>query len=144
MRMPHPVRAMLILFMGLLLPLEQAHCALMPFMSGRGTTVAVAAEHPDDDGDDCCHEAPPTSHPAPPADPCCSVGVQILAVSPSSAVCLTAPTVGPEFPGITPCASCDPDARRTLVLGYTPFDRSGSPPEPQSGPHSLRGPPDSA
>jgi len=144
MRTPHPVRTMLILFIGLLLPLEQAHCALMPFMSERGTTVAIAAEHPDDDGDDCCHEAPPTSHPAPPTDPCCSVGVQILAVSPSSPVQLAAPAVGPELPASTASASCDAGAHRAPVLGYTPDERSGSPPEPHSGPHSLRGPPDFA
>ena len=135
------IRVMLALLVAVLLPLEQAHCALMPL---RAAASAVQADHHDADGDDCCDESSTAPKPTSPTNsPCCCPCLQLPAATAPASISIPAPVPSSTLlavsalPALAIHAGC-------VFGGITPDARSGSPPDPASASQSPRSPPYSA
>ena len=134
------IRLVLILFGAVLLPLEQAHCALMP---QHAPVVGVDADHHDGDDHDCCPDPPQAPGPASPTDPCCCACLQLPAAPAPASVSLVAPgsvlVRVADLPAFAPALGAS-----SVFRGMVPDARSGSPPGPSAAPQSPRSPPYSA
>ena len=134
------LRVMLTLFVAVLLPLEQAHCALMPL---HAPTVAVEVGHDDSDDHDCCAESAQAPKSASPTDPCCCACIQLPVATSPAPVSLAAPASVllpvTDLPAFAPAIVASSVLRR-----FVPDARSGSPPGPSAAPQSPRSPPYSA
>lgn len=129
------------LLAAVLIPLEQAHCALMP---SRGVSTVAPAERQGGGDDHCCPESSSTPGPTPLADPlCCSLSMQLPPVTAPVTVTLAAPAPISTLFAILPSPALATSA--ILVLrNVAPEARSGPPPDPSSAPQSPRSPPYSA
>lgn len=134
------LRVILTLFVAVLLPLEQVHCALMP---SQASAVAIESEHHADGDHDCCPESAPTPEPAFPTDPCCCDHIQLPAATAPASVSVDAPTSVPMPLAVVPMAAAAVNAQGAFVR-FEPDARSGSPRDPSTAPQSPRGPPYSA
>ena len=138
MRVLFGLRVVLALLVAVILPLEQAPCALT--MAHHSTPTTVQAQH--DDGDDhaCCAESTP--HPASPADPCCCDNLQLPAATAPPVLTVDAPTSVPIASAIVPVVVAV--SAQGARVGPEPDARSGAPPDPSADPQSPRSPPKSA
>ena len=134
------LRVILTLFVAVLLPVEQARCALRSLPLASGATQTVRHE----DGDHH-HGDDPASAPASgdQTDPCCCGGLSlpsatapasISLLAPVSASTLFAPTLAPA-PALGACA---------VFSGFDSRSRAGPPSDPSATPQAPRGPPYSA
>ena len=126
--------------LAVLLPLGQAHCALM---SPRTAPAATHVEQPGNGDHDCCDE--PSSAPAPagPSDPCCCDGLLLPAATAPAAFTLSQPTADSILlAAVYPAVSFNPPSEDFVTPAPTP--PTASPPDPASSPRSPRSPPDSA
>ena len=138
MRVLFGLRVVLALLFAVMLPLEQAHCALTMAHDSAPTTVQAHQDDGDEHG--CCPESTP--HPASPADPICCGNLQLPAATVPVELSVDTPTSVPIASAIVPvvvavgaqgaCVRLEPDAR------------SGAPPDPSAAPQSPRSPPESA
>ena len=137
------LRVILTLFVAVLLPVEQARCALrsLPLVS-----VAVETTHHEADDHHHGHESPSAPTPGDQADPCCCAGLQLPAATAPATISLASPmststsTSTPaathaSAPALSDCAGSAAIASRS---------RAAPPPDPASSPKSPRGPPYSA
>ena len=139
MRVLVGLRVVLALLVAVILPLEQARCALT--MAHQSMSAAVQAQHPDGDDHDCCPESAP--HPASPADPCCCDNLQPPAATAPSSLSVEAPTSVPNAGAIVPVVVVAVSSQSACVR-LEPDARSGAPPDPSADPQSPRSPPKSA
>lgn len=134
------LRAILTLFVAVLMPLELGHCAFMPLQAA---AVAAVAGHHDDGDHDCCPESGPTQKPTSPMDGCCCGNIQLpVATSPTS-VSVGAPESAPASFGVVATSVATVSAQCAFVR-VEPDARSASPPDPSTAPQSPRSPPHSA
>ncbi len=134
------IRMMVTLLVAVLLPLDPAHCALMPLPA---SAVAIVSEHRNGHDQDCCPESPPSPEPPSPADPCCCPHIQVPTAPVPLPISLAAPASVPTLLAAMPAPTL---VVRTggVFLGSAPDARSGAPPEPSAAPQSPRSPPYSA
>ena len=138
MRVLFGLRVVLALLVAVILPLEQAHCALT--MAHHSTPTTVQAQHDDGDDHDCCPEATP--HPASPANPCCCDNLQLPAATVPPALSVDAPTSVPNAGAIAPVVVAA--SAQGACVRLEPDARSGAPPDPSADAQSPRSPPKSA
>ena len=134
------IRVLLTLFVAALMPLELAHCALMPWQV---RTVAIESVHHDDGDHDCCPDAAPSSNPRPAPDPCCCDRFLLPAATAPALVSVAAPTSVVVPLALAPTSASAVDAPCSFVR-LKPDARSGSPPDPSTAAQSPRSPPHSA
>jgi hypothetical protein len=140
MKAPLGIRMVVTLFVAVLLPLELAHCALMPLYA---STAAMETEHHDGDDHDCCSESSPSPEPTSPTEPCCCAHLQLPVAPTPPSISLAAPASAPTLLAVIPAPTLAVGVAG-VILGSAPDARSGSPPDPSAGPQSPRSPPYSA
>lgn len=129
------------LLAAVLIPVEQAHCGLMP---SRGESTVAGAERQDGGDDHCRPESSSTPSPTPLADPlCCSPSMQLPPVTAPVTVTLATPAPITMLFANLPSPAL---ATSTILVlqNVAPEARSGPPPDPSSAPQSPRSPPYSA
>lgn len=134
------LRAVLALFVAVLMPLELSHCAFMPLQAA---AVSAAADHHDDGDHDCCPEPGASHQPTSPSDGCCCGAIQLPAATAPVSISVSAPTSVPtsfSVPAMVAATANDP----SVFVRLKPDARLGSPPDPSTAPQSPRSPPYSA
>lgn len=128
------------LLVAVLLPVEQARCALMSL-----PLLSVAVETIHDEAGDHHHGHEPSSAPTSrdQADPCCYAGLPLPAATAPAAISLPIPASASTLLAAT-SASGPPPSAGTGFSGLASRSRAGPPPDPSSSPQSPRGPPYSA
>jgi hypothetical protein len=133
-------RIVLALLVAVLMPLEQAHCALMAVHSD---PVALQTDHHADGDHACCPGSAPSHEPTTPADPCCCDQIPLPALTASASATTEAPASVATVLAIAPVLAATRRVRDAFVR-IEPDARSGSPPDPSAAPQSPRSPPYSA
>ena len=133
------LRALLILLVALLLPIEQARCALtsLPFVS-----EAVEADHHDtvEHGHD--HDSPSVPAPGDQTDPCCRAGLSLPTAAAPATIALPMP--GTDSTPLATLSTVAPAPGAFTTSSAAARSRAGPPPDPSSAPQSPRAPPYSA
>ncbi len=125
------------LLLAVLLPLEQARCALM---SLRPSTVTFHTAHSEAD-DDCCDDSSSAARPAAPTDPCCYACQPLPeAMTPAS---VSLPTPHGDSAPLAALAANETAREASDMFGARVLPTC-SPPDPASSPKSPRSPPHAA
>ena len=133
------LRVVLALLMAVILPLEQAHCAVS-MAEPSEPTAAHAAHHDDEDADSHPESA---GNPASPTDPCCCDILQLPCATSPASITVDTPTVVPTLLAVESTHAVTA-AERGVCVQPVADAHSGSPPDPSADPQSPRSPPQSA
>ena len=133
------LRALMILLVALLLPIEQARCALtsLPFIS-----EAVETDHHDAVEHGHSHDSSTVPAPGDQTDPCCCAGLSLPTAAAPATISLPMP--GTDSTPLATISTAAPAPGAFTTSSVAARSRAGPPADPSSTPQSPRSPPHSA